>query len=66
MVNNAKEMIVLSEKFDVIGIDEIQFFDDSIIDCCISLINKEKIINAGLDMDYQGNRLTNSKTYSYC
>ena len=56
MVNKAQEMIVLSEKFDVIGIDEIQFFDDSIVDCCVTLIKKgKKVIGAGLDMDYQGN-----------
>ena len=46
----------LSKKFDIIGIDEAQFFDDSIIDVCNKLANAGKrVIVAGLDMDYRGN-----------
>ncbi len=40
---------------DVVGIDEAQFFDDSIIEVCIQLANSGKrVIVAGLDMDFEG------------
>lgn len=56
VINNPMEMIKLAKEYAVIGIDEIQFFDDSIVDCCLTLIGKGKrIIGAGLDMDYEGN-----------
>lgn len=55
-INKPIEMIKLAQDYDVIAIDEIQFFDHSIVDCCMALIEKGKrIIGAGLDMDYQGN-----------
>lgn len=55
VINKPIEMIKLAQKYDVIAIDEIQFFDESIVDYCIALIEKGKrIIGAGLDMDYQG------------
>ena len=42
--------------FDVIGIDEVQFFDDEIVSVCNSLANNGvRVIAAGLDMDYLGN-----------
>lgn len=44
------------EEVDVIGIDEIQFFDQNIINVVIDLIEKGKrIIVAGLDLDFRGN-----------
>ena len=37
------------------GIDEAQFFDDSVIDVCNSLAdNGIRVIVAGLDMDFMG------------
>ena len=40
----------------MIGIDEAQFFDQSIVDVCNVLANKgHRLIIAGLDMDYEGN-----------
>lgn len=37
----------------VIGIDEVQFFDDSIVDVCMELADAGKrVIVAGLDQDY--------------
>ena len=40
----------------VIGIDEVQFFDDEIVSVCNSLANNGvRVIAAGLDMDYLGN-----------
>jgi thymidine kinase len=41
--------------YDVIGIDEAQFFDDSLVDVCNRLAyNGMRVIVAGLDMDYLG------------
>jgi thymidine kinase len=40
---------------DVIAIDEVQFFDDSIIEVCNTLTeNGKTVICAGLDLDYRG------------
>jgi thymidine kinase len=40
---------------DVVGIDEAQFFDDSIVEVCNALANGGKrVIVAGLDMDFEG------------
>ena len=54
-VNNPNKIIKLSSTVDVVGIDEAQFFDDTIVDVCNELANSGKrVIVAGLDMDYQG------------
>ena len=52
----AANIRILADDCDVVGIDEAQFFDDSIIDVCNKLANAGKrVIIAGLDMDYRGN-----------
>ena len=39
----------------MVGVDEAQFFDNSIVDVCNTLANKGKrVIVAGLDMDFEG------------
>ena len=44
------------EGYNVVGIDETQFFDLGIVKVCNDLANKGfRVILAGLDMDYQGN-----------
>tara|TARA_B110000438_G_C15765248_1_gene629262 strand:+ start:1072 stop:1626 length:555 start_codon:yes stop_codon:yes gene_type:complete len=44
-----------SSDFDVIGIDEAQFFDEKILNVCKKLANDGKrVIVAGLDKDYKG------------
>jgi len=54
-VSNPGKIIKLSEKFEVIGIDEAQFFDDSLVDVCNELANLGKrVIVSGLDMDFKG------------
>ena len=56
IVSSPKEILDLSVNYPVIGIDEAQFFDQSIIDVCNLLANKgHRLIIAGLDMDYEGN-----------
>jgi thymidine kinase len=54
-VNFASDILLLAGHCDVVGIDEAQFFDPSIVDVCNSLANAGKrVIVAGLDMDYEG------------
>jgi thymidine kinase len=54
-VNFASDILLLAGDSDVVGIDEAQFFDESIIEVCNTLANQGKrVIVAGLDMDYEG------------
>ncbi|WP_069650552.1 thymidine kinase [Caloranaerobacter ferrireducens] len=55
-VKNSDEIYkLLSDDTEVIGIDEVQFFDDGIIDLCRRLADKGlRVIVAGLDMDFRG------------
>lgn len=56
IVSSPKEILDLSVNYSVIGIDEAQFFDRSIVDVCNLLANKgHRLIIAGLDMNYEGN-----------
>ncbi len=53
--DNASAILLLSGNVDVIGIDEAQFFDESIVEVCNTLAdNGMRIIVAGLDMDFMG------------
>jgi len=55
-VDNASSILLLSGDCNVVGIDEAQFFDNSIIDVCNSLAdNGIRVLIAGLDMDFMGN-----------
>jgi len=55
-VDNASAILLLAGDVDVVGIDEAQFFDNSIIEVCNTLAdNGIRIVVAGLDMDFQGN-----------
>ena len=52
----AANIPILADGSDVVGIDEVQFFDNEIIHVCNNLANCGiRVIVAGLDMDYQGN-----------
>lgn len=54
-VTKSKEIFLQGEDFDVIGIDEIQFFDEEIMDVTQKLArNGKRVIMAGLDMDFSG------------
>ena len=54
-ITDENEISEKSKNFDIIGIDEIQFFNKKIIQICINLANENKrIITSGLDKDYQG------------
>jgi thymidine kinase len=55
-ISHAKELLKLNEEdIDVVGIDEAQFFDLSLIEVCETLaLRGIRVIVAGLDMDYKG------------
>jgi thymidine kinase len=54
-VENASSILLLANDCDVVGIDEAQFFDSSVVDVCNSLAdNGIRIVVAGLDMDFMG------------
>ncbi len=55
VVNFADDILLLSGESDVIGIDEVQFFDDQIVRVANKLANQGKrVIMAGLDIDFEG------------
>ena len=55
-VERPEEILDLFHHADVVAIDEVQFFDDSIVEVCQIIANQGKsIILAGLDLDYKAN-----------
>ena len=42
MVNKPKEILKIASTLDVVGIDEVQFFDNTIIEVCRELANQGK------------------------
>ena len=55
-VDNASAILLLAGDVNVVGIDEAQFFDNSIVEVCNKLADEGiRIIAAGLDMDFMGN-----------
>lgn len=54
-VDSAASILLLASGVEVVGIDEAQFFDDSLLDVCTRLADAgTRVIVAGLDMDFQG------------
>ncbi len=54
-VDSPQNILLLAADIDVVGIDEVQFFDESIVDVCRQLANRGvRVIIAGLDMDFMG------------
>jgi thymidine kinase len=54
-VDNPSAILLLAGDVNVVGIDEAQFFDNSIIDVCNSLADRGiRLVIAGLDMDFMG------------
>ena len=55
-VHSASKILTLSKGYEVVGIDEAQFFDNEIVTVCNTLANSGvRVIVAGLDMDFKGN-----------
>lgn len=54
-VENASQILFYADDFEVVGIDEAQFFGDELVTVCNQLAEKGKrVVVSGLDMDYQG------------
>ena len=55
VIDDAEEILELSNDAQVIGIDEAQFFKNNVVEVCEKLANNGKrVIIAGLDQDYKG------------
>ena len=55
-IKNITDILKVKTKYEIIGVDEAQFFTHQIIEVCNVLANKGiRVIVAGLDMDYRGN-----------
>ena len=55
IIKKTKDLFALGNKYDVVGIDEAQFFDSHLIEMCKNLANRNtRVIVAGLDSDYRG------------
>ena len=54
-VETPNEILLLGSNCNVVGIDEAQFFDESIVEIANQLANNGvRVVIAGLDMDYMG------------
>ena len=54
-IDTPASMLLLSSDVDVVGIDEAQFFDDTIVEVAQTLANRGiRVIIAGLDTDFSG------------
>ena len=54
-IKDEKTLLDLGSKYDVVGIDEAQFFSNKLVSTCKELANnKTRVIIAGLDTDYKG------------
>ena len=55
-IDSSASILLFTSEIDVVGIDEAQFFDESLINVCNQLANNGiRVIVAGLDMDFRGN-----------
>lgn len=54
-VESSQQILLMANDVEVVGIDEVQFFDSEIVNVCNTLANNGiRVIVAGLDMDYSG------------
>lgn len=54
-IESPASMLLLSSEVEVVGIDEAQFFDDTIVEVVQTLANRGiRVIIAGLDTDFMG------------
>lgn len=54
-VDSPRNILLLANDTEVVGIDEAQFFDDGLVEVCNILANRGiRVIVAGLDMDFRG------------
>jgi len=54
-VDSPRNILLLANDIDVVGIDEAQFFDEGLVEVCNQLASRGiRVIVAGLDMDFSG------------
>ena len=54
-IQDPADMLKIGPEIQVVGIDEAQFFDESLVDVCQQLANRGvRVIVAGLDTDFLG------------
>jgi len=54
-VENATQILFYAEDFEVVGIDEAQFFGNELVGVCNQLAERGKrVVVSGLDMDFKG------------
>ncbi len=54
-VQSSQDILEMAEGMDIVGVDEVQFFDEGITQVCEQLaLQGCRVIVAGLDMDYTG------------
>ena len=54
-IESPASMLLLSSEVEVVGVDEAQFFDDTIVEVVQTLANRGvRVIVAGLDTDFMG------------
>ena len=54
-IEDEKTLFYLGSDYDVVGVDEAQFFSNDLVNTCKELAkNKTRVIIAGLDTDYKG------------
>ena len=53
-VSSVPELVARSEGFDVVGIDEVQFFEPAIVTAALDLADRgARVVAAGLDQDFR-------------
>ncbi len=54
-VDTSRNILLLANDVEVVGIDEAQFFDNGLVEVCNTLAERGiRVIVAGLDMDFRG------------
>lgn len=54
-IKSPSEMLSVADDVEVVGLDEAQFLDETLVDVCQTLANRGiRVIVAGLDTDYLG------------
>jgi thymidine kinase len=52
---DSAEVLRLSNGYDAVGIDEVQFFDDGIVETIVELVSRgARVVAAGLAQDFRG------------